>query len=175
MNSQVVSRQRVVDHGEVYTHEREVKAMLDLVKDESYALESKFLEPSCGNGNFLVEILRRKLSTRRVPTLETILTALSSIYAIELLKDNVEMARKRLYDVACEKLKLSDGDRFLLEHIINHNIIWGNTLEMRTADTGQLIEFCEWEWVDNKMVIVKKHRLIDMLERDKEQLALFGE
>ena len=57
MHSQVVSRQRVVDHGEVYTHPREVNAMLDLVKDESERVDSRFLEPACGTGNFLAKIL----------------------------------------------------------------------------------------------------------------------
>ena len=59
---QVKSRQRVADHGEVFTAEREVKAMCDLVKQETERIESRFLEPSCGNGNFLVEVLRRKLA-----------------------------------------------------------------------------------------------------------------
>ena len=62
MDKQVISRQRVADHGEVLTGKREVNAMLDLVKQETERIESRFLEPACGTGNFLVEILRRKLS-----------------------------------------------------------------------------------------------------------------
>ena len=60
-DSQIKTRQRVADHGEVYTAEKEVKAMCDLVKDETERIESRFLEPACGNGNFLAEILKRKL------------------------------------------------------------------------------------------------------------------
>ena len=60
IGQQVVSKQRVADHGEVYTNPREVNAMLDLVKQETARIESRFLEPACGTGNFLVEILNRK-------------------------------------------------------------------------------------------------------------------
>ena len=62
MNSQLKTKKRVADHGEVFTSEREVNAMLDLVKQETDRIESKFLEPACGTGNFLAEILRRKLA-----------------------------------------------------------------------------------------------------------------
>ena len=62
MNNQVKSKQRVADHGEVFTAEREVNAMLDLVKQETERIDSRFLEPACGDGNFLAEILRRKLA-----------------------------------------------------------------------------------------------------------------
>ena len=62
MEKQVKSKQRVADHGEVFTAEREVNAMLDLVKQETERIDSRFLEPACGDGNFLSEILRRKLA-----------------------------------------------------------------------------------------------------------------
>jgi len=62
MAPQVKSRQRVQDHGEVFTNEREVNAMLDMVKQETERIESRFLEPACGDGNFLAEVLRRKLA-----------------------------------------------------------------------------------------------------------------
>lgn len=61
MEKQVKSKERVADRGEVFTAEREVKAMCDLVKDETERIDSRFLEPACGDGNFLAEILRRKL------------------------------------------------------------------------------------------------------------------
>ena len=61
-NKQIKSRKRVVDHGEVFTNEREVKAMCDLVNDETQRIDSRFLEPACGDGNFLAEILDRKLA-----------------------------------------------------------------------------------------------------------------
>ena len=62
-DNQTKSKKRVRDHGEVFTAEREVKAMCDLVKDETERIDSRFLEPACGNGNFLAEILTRKLAT----------------------------------------------------------------------------------------------------------------
>ena len=102
--SQIKSRQRVADHGEVFTNPREVNAMLDLVRDESFRLDSRFLEPACGDGNFLVEILRRKLSL--IEKLKSItewefnsLIAVSSCYGIELLPDNAEACRQRLEEI----------------------------------------------------------------------------
>ena len=65
MEKQIKSKKRVVDHGEVFTAEREVNAMLDLVKQETERVDSRFLEPACGDGNFLAEILRRKLKEVR--------------------------------------------------------------------------------------------------------------
>lgn len=62
MAGQVKSKQRVADHGEVFTNPREVNAMLDMVKQETERIDSRFLEPACGNGNFLAEVLRRKLA-----------------------------------------------------------------------------------------------------------------
>ena len=101
--SQIKSRQRVADHGEVFTNPREVNAMLDLVRDESYRLDSRFLEPACGDGNFLIEILRRKLSLLASVKSSTewefkSLIAVGSCYGIELLEDNAEACRERLYD-----------------------------------------------------------------------------
>ena len=102
--SQIKSRQRVAQHGEVFTNPREVNAMLDLVRDESFRLDSRFLEPACGDGNFLVEILRRKLSL--IEKLKSItewefnsLIAVSSCYGIELLSDNAEACRQRLEEI----------------------------------------------------------------------------
>ena len=64
MQQQIKSRQRVTEHGEVFTAEREVKAMCDLVKQETERIDSRFLEPACGTGNFLTEILARKLMSK---------------------------------------------------------------------------------------------------------------
>src|SRR5690554_6185883 len=106
INKQVKSKKRVADHGEVFTAEREVNAMLDLVKDETERIDSRFLEPACGDGNFLAEILRRKLSVvnkqygKNLPDYERYsILALSSIYGVDLLEDNIEDCRERLYDI----------------------------------------------------------------------------
>ena len=110
---QVKSRERVQKHGEVFTNEREVNAMLDLVKHETERIDSRFLEPACGDGNFLAEILRRKLRVcrnlveqRKNTQLEyeknTVL-AVSSIYGIELLPDNAMTCRERLFRIFCDE------------------------------------------------------------------------
>ena len=98
---QIKSRQRVADHGEVFTNPREVNAMLDLVRDESFRLDSRFLEPACGDGNFLIEILRRKLSLLQDIKSQTewefkSLIAVGSCYGIDILPDNAEACRARL-------------------------------------------------------------------------------
>ena len=106
---QVKSKQRVADHGEVFTAEREVNAMLDLVKQETERIDSTFLEPACGDGNFLAEILRRKLAVvkreyypRRGSCYDYELQAMKavmSIYGVDILQDNVEACRERLFQI----------------------------------------------------------------------------
>ena len=110
---QIKSKERVSKHGEVFTAEREVNAMLDLVKQETERIESRFLEPACGDGNFLIEILRRKLAICEQRVRQKQWTqlqyekhavwAVSSIYGIELLPDNAEACRQRLYRYFCEQ------------------------------------------------------------------------
>ena len=110
MNKQVKSKERVSKHGEVFTSEKDVNAMLDLVKNETLRVDSRFLEPACGDGNFLAEILKRKLAVakknaipprRKKPELleyeKQSFIAISSLYGVDLLIDNVESCRARLY------------------------------------------------------------------------------
>ena len=103
VNGSIKSKTRVSKFGEVYTPEHIVNAMLDLVKEESYRIDSKFLEPACGNGNFLVRILERKLEAASRMGLENfdrnLFIAVSSIYAVDILKDNVKEAKERMIDV----------------------------------------------------------------------------
>ena len=112
MTKQVKSRERVAEHGEVFTAEREVNAMLDLVKQETERVDSRFLEPACGDGNFVAEILRRKLEAakkRAIPPRKKkplplefekqSVIAVASIYGVDLLIDNVIACRQRLYDI----------------------------------------------------------------------------
>ncbi len=110
MEKQIVSKKRVADHGEVLTGKREVNAMLDLVKQETERIDSRFLEPACGTGNFLTEILKRKLrvveARYKKSQLEyerNAVLAVSSIYGVDILDDNVQECRKRLYDIFNEK------------------------------------------------------------------------
>lgn len=102
-NTQIKSRKRIVDHGEVFTSKREVNDMLDLIKHESYRIDSRFLEPACGTGNFLEEILSRKLSVVKDKYIKSQLEyerntilAVSSIYGIDILEDNVKECQSRL-------------------------------------------------------------------------------
>lgn len=117
-SSQIRSKERVKKFGEVFTAEREVNAMLDLVKEETERLESAFLDPTCGNGNFLVEILRRKLKIAR--TEEDRLVALKSIYGIDILLDNVTECRERL-------LQIWNGDG--AKEAVENNIVCGDFLK----------------------------------------------
>ncbi len=106
MSRSIKSKERVANFGEVFTNEREVKAMLDLVKDESERIDSRVLEPACGDGNFLAEVLRRKLNTVKIRYSKNLsdyekysIVAVSSIYGVELLEDNAEECRERLYTI----------------------------------------------------------------------------
>ena len=100
---QVKSRERVAAHGEVFTAEREVKAMCDLVKPETERIDSRFLEPACGDGNFLAEILSRKLACEQIRKYRkssydwerNSLLALGSLYGVDILADNCEACRER--------------------------------------------------------------------------------
>lgn len=156
---QVVSKQRVADHGEVYTAKREVNAMLDLVKEETERIDSRFLEPACGNGNFLVEILSRKMEAVRRKHAKNryeydlaSAQAVSSMYGVELLSDNVEICRNRLLDQYLETYKqhLSDNAPAELvrciQFLLKKNILCGDALTMLQQD-GTPITFCEWTFI----------------------------
>ena len=108
---QIKSEHRVATFGEVLTARREVEAMLDLVKNESERIDSRFLEPACGTGNFLTAILERKLKTlraryrtKRADFEVQLLSAIGSIYGIDLLEDNVRESRERLFDLAVQAI-----------------------------------------------------------------------
>src|ERR1700722_2857092 len=109
--SLVKSKQRVADHGEVFTPAWMVEAMLDLVKDETERIDSRFLEPACGSGNFLVPVLKRKLAAVELkygqPDFEKrqyALLALMWLYGIELLADNIAECRANMLAVLADYL-----------------------------------------------------------------------
>lgn len=149
--TQIKSKQRVADHGEVFTAEREVKAMLDLVSNEAMRIASRFLEPACGNGNFLVEILDRKLSTikgesisKRSEYERITFLAVSTLYGIDILHDNVRACRERLFQTFDNHYTRLFGShssncyRNSIRYVIENNIIHGNTLKTES------IFFSEW-------------------------------
>ena len=113
---QIKSRQRVTEHGEVFTAEREVKAMCDLVKQETERIDSRFLEPACGTGNFLTEILARKLATvKRLYKSNPYdfdrysVLAVSSIYGVDIMQDKAKECRKRLFAIWEKEYKSVPG------------------------------------------------------------------
>jgi hypothetical protein len=167
-DQQIVSKKRVADHGEVYTSPREVNAMLDLVKPETERIESRFLEPACGTGNFLIEILRRKLQVvenrykkSRLEYERYGVIAVSSLYGIDILEDNVIQCRNRLYDYFNEqyrnlfKSKCNNGPTVSTDcgksvaYILSKNIIWGDALTLQTVGANpKPIIFAEWSAVN---------------------------
>jgi hypothetical protein len=151
----IKSKHRVADHGEVFTPDRMVEAMLDLVKDETERIDSRFLEPACGIGNFLVPILRRKLAAVELKYGKSdferqhyALLGLMCIYGIELLPDNIAECRVNVLEVLAEYLNL-DGSNELYRaafYVLSQNLVHGDALTMRTHD-GQPITFAEWGYL----------------------------
>lgn len=157
-DKQVISKSRVVDHGEVFTSDREVNAMLDLVKNETENIDSKFLEPACGTGNFLAEVLKRKLAIvenrygkSQIEFERYAVTVISTIYGVDILEDNVIDCRLRLFQIFNEiyirlfNSKCKAECRVVVNFILKRNIIWGDALNLKTADgeTKPLV-FSEW-------------------------------
>ena len=121
---QVKSPDRMKKHGEVLTASKEVEAMLELVKDMLDTPDKTFLEPACGDGNFLTAILKRKLTNQNNKE-ETILSALKSIYGVDLLEDNVLTARKRMLEVVLSYCPPKPSENFIKEikNILENNIV----------------------------------------------------
>ena len=177
-SSQIKSRQRVAAHGEVFTAEREVKAMCDLVADECSRIDSRFLEPACGDGNFLAEVLRRKLETCHnkygTPLLRpdyerSSVNAVMSLYGVELLPDNAESCRERLcsrWNEAYTKNCGADAHdvcREVVRYILSANILCGNALNMK-QENGDPIIFAEWSFIDGSLVKRRDFRLDKLIE-----------
>lgn len=151
----VKSRQRVADHGEVFTPPWLVEAMLDLVKDESERIDSRFLEPACGSGNFLVAVLKRKLAAVQLKygkfdfdRWHYALLALMCIYGVELLADNMDECRANLIEIFADFLDLKpEQDLYRAAyHVLQHNLVQGNALDMTTSG-GAPITFPEWGYL----------------------------
>jgi hypothetical protein len=149
------SKQRVTDHGEVFTPAWLVEAMLDLVKDETERIDSRFLEPACGDGNFLVPVLRRKLAAVELKYGKSdferrhfALFALMCIYGIELLTDNIKECRANLLKIFAEYLNLGPSDDFYRAAVcvLSQNLIHGDARTMRAWD-GSPITFAEWGYL----------------------------
>lgn len=193
---QVKSRERVQAHGEVFTNEREVNAMLDLVKQETERIEPRFLEPACGDGNFLAEILRRKLAVvksryGKSPTdyERYAFLAVGSIYGVELLADNAKVCRERLFAIlqtdylpVCKK-KPTPGFMDAIRFVLERNVLIGNALSMKCVDeageeTAEPIIFSEWSLATGDKVKRRDFRLDELLGEGAEvgqTMSLFGD
>src|SRR5690242_1724373 len=153
--SQIKSKKRVADHGEVFTPHWMVEAMLDLVKGESERIDSRFLEPACGSGNFLVNVLQRKLAAVELKFGKSdferrhyALLALMCTYGIELLEDNIAECRANMLEILADYLNLEKSDELYRAafFVLSQNLIHGDALKMRTGD-DQPITFAEWGYL----------------------------
>jgi len=151
----VKSKQRIADHGEVFTPSWLVEEMLDLVKGETERIDSRFLEPACGDGNFLVQILKRKLTSVEKKYGKSdferrhfALFALMCLYAIELLSDNIADCRANLLGIFAEYLKLdSSNDVYRAGfYVLSQNLVHGDAMKMRTHK-DHAITFAEWGYL----------------------------
>ena len=151
----IKSKQRVADHGEVFTPEWLVDAMLNLVKDETERLDARFLEPACGSGNFLKKILIRKLATVELKYAKSefdrqhyAVLSLMCIYGIELLEDNIAECKTNLLDIFVEYLGLKKEDNLYAcgDYVLTENIVHGDALTMKDIK-GSPIAFAEWGYL----------------------------
>jgi hypothetical protein len=153
--SLIKSKQRVADHGEVFTPMWMVDAMLDLVKNETERLNSRFLEPACGSGNFLSPILKRKLAAVELRYGKAefdrnhyALLGLMCIYGIELLTDNIEECHADLLEIFSAYLNIDESNEMYRAayYVLTQNIIHGDALSMQTS-RGEPIAFAEWGYL----------------------------
>ena len=195
VKSQTKSKERVRERGEVFTAEREVKAMCDLVKDETERIDSRFLEPACGEGNFLAEILTRKLEVvkrkYKKSTLDyekNAVLAISSVYGVDIMQDNVLACRERLfklwdkeYKAVCKK-DCNDQTREAVKFILSKNIVCGNALTLNTVDkngneTDEPIVFSEWAFITGFQMQRQDYTFSHLLEmnenKNTEQQSMF--
>lgn len=185
-SSQIKSRKRVADHGEVFTAEREVNAMCDLVASECLRPDSRFLEPACGDGNFLAVILCRKLSELRRKYKKSprdyekqAIVAIGSLYGVDIMNDNVLACRERLFSIWDEEYTAhcgtdaSDETREAARFIISRNIINGNALTLMCVDsegkdTKAPIVFSEWTLIGGTQMQRSDYTMADLLLYNEE-------
>lgn len=168
--NQIKSKQRVADHGEVFTPAWMVEAMLDLVKDETERIDSRFLEPACGSGNFLVRVLQRKLTAVELKFGKSdfekrhyALLGLMCVYGIELLADNIAECRANMLEILADYLELDESDDLYraADYVLSQNIVHGDALKMRTHD-DQPITFAEWGYLGKGKFQRRDFRLDDL-------------
>lgn len=177
----VKSKQRVTDHGEVFTPAHIVEAMLDLVKDESERIDSRFLEPACGEGNFLKQVLLRKLTTvqtkygsNEFERRHYALLGLMCIYGIELLADNAQMCRDNLADIFIQFINDPTDERWTqaARAVLEVNIVQADALTMKRPDGTHLI-FPEWGYLGKGKYQRRDFQYSDLTQRSSFAGTLF--
>jgi hypothetical protein len=189
-SAQIKTKARVAAHGEVFTAPREVNAMLDLVKPETERPESRFLEPACGTGNFLVEVLSRKLAKiaeryarSQIEYEQYAVTVVSSLYGIDILEDNVRECRHRLANLFLnryvELFGLFSSDEFsrVISYILERNIVWGDALTLKKAgEEGEPIVFSEWTVFSGGLVKRRDFAFSELLaQSENNTMPLFSD
>lgn len=185
-DNQIKSKERVANHGEVFTSEKEVNAMLDLVKQETERIDARFLEPACGHGNFLIKILERKMNvvetsykTNQVEYEKYAVLAVSSIYGVDLQEDNIIEARERLISFIQAKytntFATTKSVRFLetIKYILSRNLIVGDALTMKVNERDPII-FSEWSFKENDNVIRRDFSFEKILNTQTELSTLMA-
>lgn len=177
----VRSRQRVSDHGEVFTPIWLVNDMLDLVKSETERIDSRFLEPACGSGNFLVPVLERKLAvvqarygSSEFERRHYALFALMCVCGIELLADNAAECRGRLLAAFTAFItpKADAAWRTAAERVLALNIVQGDALTL-TDSIGEHITFAEWSYLGRGKYQRRDFRFDDLTQRSSSDVGLF--
>jgi len=180
------SKKRIRDHGEVFTPDFIVNDMLDLVKNETERIESRFLEPACGDGNFLIEVIERKMNVviKRYQKSQfdferMMLIAASSIYGIELLDDNVVAARERLYNFCVSEYKdlykseVNQDVLKSLKYILKKNILQGNALNLKDKNDKPII-FSEWSSLNGTKIKRRDFQFVDLADFNPKKPSLFS-
>ena len=161
---QIKDKSRVLNFGEVLTSKREVLDMLNLVNTETARLDSRFLEPACGDGNFLTEVLNFKLnvleknfSKNQYEFEKFSIQIFSSIYGIDILEDNIILARERLFnqyfDLYSKKFKSNINQKLLncIKYILEINLIHADALTLKTTKNEKFIILSEWSLINDKI------------------------
>ena len=178
MSDLIKSKKRVADHGEVFTPPWLVEKMLDLVKAETERIDSRFLEPACGSGNFLIPVLQRKLAAvdakykkNEFERIHLALLGLMCIYGVELLEDNAQECRRNLVEVFTNHLKIEEDSKeaAAATAIVSANIVQGDALSLKDH-RGDPIVFPEWAYLGKGRFSRRDFKYDELL-----QLSSFGE
>ena len=164
MQNQIKNRERVTKFAEVNTSEKEVNNMLDLVSQETDRLDSRFLESACGDGNFLIEILNRKLKIliknfkkNQYEFERNSILVIGSLYGIDILNDNITTARERIFDKFCKEynglFKESCDPNLVnsINFIIKKNVVQGDALTLKKVGLDEPIVFSQWSIIEDKV------------------------